>query len=128
MQSLIAGFLAAGAAFVTVAHLRMQIKQAEFHRIEARQHDLLRKLMKHRGGNISHPESVEALNMVPLYFKDNSDVLEAFNAFLDVVNGAKSSSLRGERFIDLCVQISKYLIDDSIAYKDIDRGYFPSIN
>jgi len=28
----------------------------------------------------------------------------------------------------LCVQISKYLIDDSIAYKDIDRGYFPSIN
>lgn len=126
MQSLIAGLLALLAAAITIYYLKRQIYQAEALRLEDRQHDILRVLMKHRGGNISHRESVEAINMVPLYFRNFSSIQTSFVSFVSVASRADSSKLRAKKYIELCVSISKEIIGDDVTYADLDFGYFPN--
>ena len=127
--ALITGFL--GAVVGALLSFLLQKKLQKEQHFRNRQFSLFEKMMWYRGRSITSVESkeaVDALNMIPIEFKNQPKVISKFEEYVKIPPTPTQENIiaRSTKYIEVCVEIAKVLYaDDAIDYASIDRGYFP---
>ena len=122
-----AAWQAPAKAAALAEELRIQNERLDAER--ALKMKIFETMMAYRGANLSDPESVNAVNMIPVAFAKSPVVKERFEVFLRFINGAQNAQARAETYLDIIAAITADLgFDASITRDVLNRGYFPPSN